>query len=1666
MPEFVHTFNSGRMNKDLDERLVPNGEYRDALNLDLANSEGSNVGALQNVKGNSQIPYKAVTSYLDNWVNPVCIGSVADTQNDKLYWLIAADNYSGILEYDNTTNQISPVLIDALNNTLKFDANYIVTGINILDKFLIFTDNNQEPKRINIEKFKTGSVDFDTHTLLPDYDPTTEQYTYVATNPGVTEEYVTVIKKGPLNAPTLNMSASEYGSNEPGTGLNPVITEVDDTDGYENFTYVPDVAGAPGVRIPLPTYGEYLDYLEDQGNPDPTYPGSSIEGWNGEVVFNVNALVPAWTPGSQVLLSGSVVDDYNQTFEYNVRVNIVSVFGTAVTARIESISSDILIFNEPIEWEAVLEENAPMFEYVFPRFAYRWKYEDNEYSTFSPFSGVAFLGDDFEYVSSDGYNIGMTNNIRKLLIESLEWGNDEVVEIDILYKESKNTNVYVVDTLKRNEGEVNSFEVKSELIGKVVESNQILRPWDNVPRKALAQEIIGNRIVYGNYLQNYNVNGSVDLSTTVTSYDHPYALDPTNSLLNKNPIPSLKTIRTYQTGVVFKDKYGRETPVFTNKNATYNLPISNSDKVNKLSLTPQNTPPSFATHFKFFVKEISNEYYNLALDRFYFAEDGNVWLSFPSSERNKVDEETYLILKKQHDNDIAVDDLNRYKILAIENEAPEFISTFETITWYGNATIDPLSTIGPDVITIRFNTTTNTAQLNEALNNDAKIKIIKAGNQTGTYEIVSGGPVGSNDYEITLEEPFNQDASFLSPGDAVVLQVLKDEQKRKPEFEGRFFVKINRDFAFDTNIIESFEELDVRYAIKDETNITPGNPSAYPMNAYGICRDEQPGFWYGDRGWNTSQNSTSEYRLYGKPSWAPIPAGVDSSIQGENNGTSTVIQQQLINNGYQPPTKGSNTLGIMKVGVGVNEYFSPNFGKSNFFGNINSGVASDSLVSPNGFLQAGSKIRFRATKSAPASGNYSAVEAGDLSAVYTINYAVANTFVRGGQTANENDRQVDINRKYVIVMTLDRVIEDEWMPETGDWQQLKNVMPAIQVVEEFIDDNNKTLTSSNPAVFETEPKEAVDLDLYYEASNAIPINQYNNTHELDWFNCYTYGNGVESNRIRDDFNAPTIDKGPKVSSILDEPYAEERRKSSFIWSQIYNSTSGVNRLNQFIQAEKITKDLNPIYGSIQKLHTRDTDLITLCEDKCFRVLANKDALYNADGNTNITSNNNVLGQATPYAGEYGISKNPESFASYGFRTYFTDKNRGAVIRLSIDGITVVSEKGMDDFFNDNLKVNTKLLGSYDEDKGLYNLTLYNLTSDWQAKLSSDQAYHLSNDCDASPSVYPTQTTLSFKESVDGWTSRKSFIPEEAISLNNTYYSFKDGLIWEHNVLDTYNNFYGIQYDSSFNLLINDSFNTVKGFSTVNYTGTKSKRFEYLYNGKWYSIDEINAMAVTPTNAREKQPGWYVNYIKTDLEGGEVKEFLRKEGKWFNYIKGRETFDDCDTNEGGGGIGQPDEIVADTQDYILTVDVNKECSSTGETTPPDVEFTFWQRFTDNKTSNTVLINSQSTNNDVVCDINSFAATLNGNYNDVVTAGDRYRYYSTDGFQVGTQLYNRFVDTPVTSTRFFLLNITGGSISIPYLDPASSAYPPSDDYKIVKIENGIITEIVNYNTITCS
>ncbi len=180
---------------------------------------------------------------------------------------------------------------------------------------------------------------------------------------------------------------------------------------------------------------------------------------------------------------------------------------------------------------------------------------------------------------------------------------------------------------------------------------------------------------------------------------------------------------------------------------------------------------------------------------------------------------------------------------------------------------------------------------------------------------------------------------------------------------------------------------------------------------------------------------------------------------------------------------------------------------------------------------------------------------------------------------------------------------------------------------------------------------------------------------------------LEESRIRGGFNNTQVSLGVRAYVAEGDEAIQERRISSLIYSGIYNSRTGVNNTNVFSVGESITKSVNPSFGSIQKLYAENTNLTIFQENKVSKALIDKDAIYSAEGEgTPVSSTTLVIGQIVPYLGEYGISLHPESFATYGFRKYFVDKNRGVVCRLSRDGITEVSEYGMRDYFRDSLAV--------------------------------------------------------------------------------------------------------------------------------------------------------------------------------------------------------------------------------------------------------------------------------------------------------------------------------------------------------------------------------------------
>ncbi len=177
---------------------------------------------------------------------------------------------------------------------------------------------------------------------------------------------------------------------------------------------------------------------------------------------------------------------------------------------------------------------------------------------------------------------------------------------------------------------------------------------------------------------------------------------------------------------------------------------------------------------------------------------------------------------------------------------------------------------------------------------------------------------------------------------------------------------------------------------------------------------------------------------------------------------------------------------------------------------------------------------------------------------------------------------------------------------------------------------------------------------------------------------------LEESRIKGGFNNTIMDLGVRAYAVNNN-FEKTDRTNSLIFSGVFNDRTGINNTNVFSISENIIKDADPTHGSIQKLFAEDTNLLVFQENKVHKALINKNTIYSGEqGAQEATGKSNVIGQLVPYLGEYGISRNPESFGMFGYRKYFVDKDRSAVLRLSRDGITEISSYGMRDYFRDEL----------------------------------------------------------------------------------------------------------------------------------------------------------------------------------------------------------------------------------------------------------------------------------------------------------------------------------------------------------------------------------------------
>ena len=304
---------------------------------------------------------------------------------------------------------------------------------------------------------------------------------------------------------------------------------------------------------------------------------------------------------------------------------------------------------------------------------------------------------------------------------------------------------------------------------------------------------------------------------------------------------------------------------------------------------------------------------------------------------------------------------------------------------------------------------------------------------------------------------------------------------------------------------------------------------------------------------------------------------------------------------------------------------------------------------------------------------------------------------------------------------------------------------------------------------------------------------------------------IEESRIRGGYNNTSVDFGAKAY-IVEEDTDASFLGNSLIYSGPFNSRTGINKTNVFSVGEDITKSADPANGSIQKLFAADSNLNVFQELKVSRALIDKDAIYSAEGGGSVTSSNLVIGVLQPYAGEYGISKNPESFAQYGYNQYFADKNNNVILELNRSGITEISAFGMKNFFRTSLE---SIDNSISEGYVTAGFDIHN--KQYVASLRGNPVFNFNEN---------NYFTLSYDSKYNGWVSFYSYQPEQMFSLKDNFYSVKGGKLFEHySELVSRGSFYGTSYPSTVNFIVNDNPVKSKSFLTIAYEGSNGWRVE-------------------------------------------------------------------------------------------------------------------------------------------------------------------------------------------------------------------------------------------------
>ena len=526
MAEIKNAFIKSKMNKDLDSRLIPNGEYRDAKNVQVSRSQGEDVGALENILGNAVTVNGDFATHASA-PNIECIGYVVDESTSFIYLFFTdyTDPYAGdvskysttaknfIYAYNILTGERTKLLQGAF---LNFSTNKPIIGVNLLENLLFWTDDRNQPRKINTSIARSNGVSY--------YN---------------SEDKISVAKYNPYKSPEIIKETSV------GSGV------------YETTMY--NVSN---------------EFLPPQSN---AFVNGAV---SNTATFNIDNRKGTINAG--LFVTGEDVVANTTVVSYNSTSNALVVSSNQTLSD----NTKLSFSQKNPYYNANFSGDPQYLEDKFVRFSYRFKFIDGEYSLIAPFTQAAFIpkqdgyfldGDEDQTVASTIVEF-MENKVDKIDLQiplpsssnNLE-SSYLITDIDIIYKESDSNTVQVVETIPVSSISGSSstyiYTYTSQKPYKTLPSDEIIRVYDKIPVKALGQEIISNRVVYSNFQNKHTPPNFIDYQVSVGD-KLPYSTTGSAKSTVEYPNHNVKENRNYQVGVVLADRFGRQSTVILSNNTS------------------------------------------------------------------------------------------------------------------------------------------------------------------------------------------------------------------------------------------------------------------------------------------------------------------------------------------------------------------------------------------------------------------------------------------------------------------------------------------------------------------------------------------------------------------------------------------------------------------------------------------------------------------------------------------------------------------------------------------------------------------------------------------------------------------------------------------------------------------------------------------------------------------------------------------------------------------------------------------------------------------------------------------------------------------------------------------------------------------------------------------